>query len=101
LWVVVAVICCVDQCFGGTYCLQTAAICSCWFLALGFFYPEDGGDTFIRNIGSHKNYTAPHPRKRRSSRVKFVQLVKAGFNRIDISCFSAWCTHYFPIFMSL
>jgi hypothetical protein len=25
---------------------QTAATCSRWFLAFGFFYPEDGGDTF-------------------------------------------------------
>jgi hypothetical protein len=25
-------------------------------------YPEDGGDTFLRNIGSHKIYTVPHPR---------------------------------------
>jgi hypothetical protein len=22
-----------------------------WFLALGLFYPEDGGDTFLRNVG--------------------------------------------------
>jgi predicted RNA binding protein YcfA (HicA-like mRNA interferase family) len=28
------------------------------------FYPEDGGDTFLRNVGSHKNYPAPHPRRR-------------------------------------
>jgi hypothetical protein len=47
--------------------LQSAATCSRWFLARGFFYPEDGGDTFLRNIGSHKNYTVPHPRKRHSS----------------------------------
>jgi hypothetical protein len=40
---------------------------TCWFLALEFFYPEDGGDTFLRNIGSHKIYTAPHPRKQHSS----------------------------------
>jgi hypothetical protein len=26
--------------------MQTAATCSRWFLARGFFYPEDGGDTF-------------------------------------------------------
>jgi hypothetical protein len=26
-----------------------AATCSHWFLARGFFYPEDGGDTFLRN----------------------------------------------------
>jgi hypothetical protein len=24
----------------------------------GFHYPEDGGDTFFRNVGSHKIYTA-------------------------------------------
>jgi hypothetical protein len=29
-----------------------------WFEVHGFFYPEDGGDTFLRNIGSHKIYTA-------------------------------------------
>jgi hypothetical protein len=27
------------------------------------FYPEDGGDTFLRNVGSLENYTAPHPKK--------------------------------------
>jgi hypothetical protein len=31
------------------------------------FYPEDGGDTFLRNVGSHKIYTARHPRRRHSS----------------------------------
>jgi hypothetical protein len=44
-----------------------AATCSSWFLTRGFFYPEDGGDTFLRNFGSHKSYTAPHPRRRHSS----------------------------------
>jgi hypothetical protein len=33
----------------------------------GFFYPEDGGDTFLRNVGWRKIYTAPHPRRRHSS----------------------------------
>jgi hypothetical protein len=32
---------CVNRRFGET---QTAATCSRWFLARGFFYPEDGGD---------------------------------------------------------
>jgi hypothetical protein len=32
----------------------------------GFFYPEDGGDTFFRNVGSYKTYAAPHPRGRHS-----------------------------------
>jgi hypothetical protein len=40
-----------------------AATCPHWFLARGFFYPEDGGDTFLRNVGSHKIYTEPHPRR--------------------------------------
>jgi hypothetical protein len=37
-----------------------AATCWRWFLARGFFYPEDRGDTFLQNVGSHKIYTAPH-----------------------------------------
>jgi hypothetical protein len=45
----------------------TAATWSCWFLARGFFCLEDGGDTFLRNVGSHEIYTAPHPRRRNSS----------------------------------
>jgi hypothetical protein len=30
-------------------------------------YPEDGEDTFLRNVGSHKIYTAPYPRRWHSS----------------------------------
>jgi hypothetical protein len=30
---------------------QTAATCSRWFTARGFFYPEDGGVMFLRNVG--------------------------------------------------
>jgi hypothetical protein len=40
---------------------NTAATCSRWFLVCGFFHPEDGGDTFLWNVGSHKTYTAPYP----------------------------------------
>jgi hypothetical protein len=36
---------CVNRRFGGTY----------------------GSDTFLRNVVSHKIYTAPHPRRRHSS----------------------------------
>jgi hypothetical protein len=46
---------------------QSAATCTRWFLAREFFYPEDGSDAFIRNVGSHKKYTGPHPRKRHST----------------------------------
>jgi hypothetical protein len=47
--------------------IETAATCPRWFVAREFFYPEDGGDKFLRNIGLHKIYTAPHPRRRHSS----------------------------------
>jgi hypothetical protein len=43
---------------------RSAVTCSRWFPAFEFFYPEDGGDTFFRNVGSH---TAPYPRRRHSS----------------------------------
>jgi hypothetical protein len=47
------------------------APCSRWFFAHGFFYPEDGGDTILRNVGSIDHvYTAPHPRRRHSSCLK-------------------------------
>jgi hypothetical protein len=29
-----------------------------WLLTHRFFYPEDGGDIFLRNVASHKNYGA-------------------------------------------
>jgi hypothetical protein len=45
---------------------QSAATCSRWVSARGFFYPEDGGYRFLRNCGYRKNYTAPHPRRRHS-----------------------------------
>jgi hypothetical protein len=30
---------------------QSAATYSRWFLARGFFYPENGSDMFLRNVG--------------------------------------------------
>jgi hypothetical protein len=36
-------------------------------IASVFIYPEDGGDMFLRNIGLHNIYKAPHPRRRHSS----------------------------------
>jgi hypothetical protein len=47
--------------------LWDAATCSRWFLSRGLFYPEDAVDMFLRNVGSHKIYTAQNPRKRHSS----------------------------------
>jgi hypothetical protein len=43
------------------YVDSQTATCSRWFFARGFFYPQDGDDTFHRNVGSDKNYTAPYP----------------------------------------
>jgi hypothetical protein len=39
-----------------------------WFAEL-FFDPEDGGDTFLRNVGYHStHYTASYPRRRYASK---------------------------------
>jgi hypothetical protein len=51
---------------------SASATCSRWFFPRGFFYPEDGGDTILRNVGSIDHiYTAPHPRRRHSSEYTF------------------------------
>jgi hypothetical protein len=74
-WDVAACSAGVIRCFGGKYRLHlqgrkiqergevAAATCSRWFLVRGYFYPEDGGDTFLRIVGLHNIYTAPHPRR--------------------------------------
>jgi hypothetical protein len=51
----------------------SSGYCSCSHLLTlvprsRIFYPADWGDTFLRNIGSHKIYTAPHLRRRHSSK---------------------------------
>jgi hypothetical protein len=57
-WDVASCSSCVNRRFGATR--------SRWFLVREFFYLEDGGDTFLRNVGLYKNYTAQHPRWRHS-----------------------------------
>jgi hypothetical protein len=49
--------------------------------------PEDGGDTFLRNVGSHKIYTAPHPKRRHSS----VTTVKTSNLTIPLLSFAGRC----------
>jgi hypothetical protein len=59
--------------FGGAYrlhllrsVLESLAIANVfWFIDC--FHPEDGGDTFLQNVGSYENHTATHPRRRHSS----------------------------------
>jgi hypothetical protein len=41
-----------------SFCLTP---CSRWFLARLIFDHEDGGDTFLRNVGSYTDYTALYP----------------------------------------
>jgi hypothetical protein len=51
--------------FGGTCHLSSFAYPAAthWFLALLIFDPEDGIDTFLRNVGSHTDYAALYPRR--------------------------------------
>jgi hypothetical protein len=83
-WDVALCISYVKRRFGGTYRLHlqgtkireretNAATCSHWFLPRGFFYPEDGDDTFLRNVGSHKIYTASHPRRWHFSNRSYIR----------------------------
>jgi hypothetical protein len=74
---------CVSRHFGGTCSLQPPT--QRWFLARGFFYPEDGGDTFLRNVCSHKIYTAPHLRRRHSSCLHLFCKGGAAYKSLEIS----------------
>jgi hypothetical protein len=45
-----------------TFRRNVSQIATCWFAEL-FFNPEDGGDTFLRNVGYNlTDYTASFPR---------------------------------------
>jgi hypothetical protein len=50
--------------FGGKYHIRLEAwlpATSCCPARL-IFDPQEGNDTFLRNVASHRNYTALHPR---------------------------------------
>jgi hypothetical protein len=68
----------VSRHFWGTYCLhlvgrkirERGTCVSRWLQTAHpreFYYREEGGHTFLRNVGSHKIYTAPYPRTQHSS----------------------------------
>jgi hypothetical protein len=78
----------------GSRWLQSAAKCSRWFLPRGLLYPEDGGDTFLRNIGSHKIYTEPHSIRRHSSK-SVPGCVESYY------CNGKWTLHWLDKFVSL
>jgi hypothetical protein len=66
-WDVVLCRYCVNRRFGGMYCLHLQGVQSPAPTGSSqIFYPEDGGDTFLQNVGSHKIYTASHPRRQHS-----------------------------------
>jgi hypothetical protein len=44
----------VTPCGSGQQFLVTPNV----FLACRLFHPDDGGETFLRNVGSHKSHTA-------------------------------------------
>jgi hypothetical protein len=78
----------VNRRFGGTYRLQLrgrkmserGTSLRRWLHSA--VYPEDEGDTFLRNVGSHKMFTAPYIRRRRSSEIKLLssrKLIEATF----------------------
>jgi hypothetical protein len=42
-----------EECIASIFRVENSAVtCSRWFLARGFFYLEDSGDTFLWNVGS-------------------------------------------------
>jgi hypothetical protein len=74
------------------------ALCiSCVDWRFKFFYPEYGGDTFLQNVGSHKIYMVPHPRRRHSSN-KFLFSIHANAENImnfqDSTIEALWMKHH-------
>jgi hypothetical protein len=88
----------VNRRFGGMYRLhlQSAATCTRWIHNRGFFYPEDGGDTYHRNVGSHKIYTAPYPRRQHSSLNYTVRKIIPSqfYNHVFVFTRTIWATFH-------
>jgi hypothetical protein len=70
-WDVVPCIFCLNRRFGGIYCLhlhgrkprELRTSVSRLVPRSRLFYHEDGGNTFLRNVGLHKIFTTSHPRR--------------------------------------
>jgi hypothetical protein len=67
-----------------------------WIFGRLIFDPEDGGDTFLRNIGSHTHYTALYPRRWQCSGIKlFCYFARYEENKgvLTVICFAASYSH--------
>jgi hypothetical protein len=51
-------------------------LCNCWYV---FFYPEDGGDTLLRNFGSHDLHGATSQKTAFFMKELIVKLMKFCF----------------------
>jgi hypothetical protein len=63
--------------------LRYVRVCSYFFTLVPLsqiFCPEDGGDTILRNVGSHRSCTAPQLRKRLSSYSPMFSLLLLWLN---------------------
>jgi hypothetical protein len=69
-----------------SFCLAT---CSHWFLARPIFDTEDGGDTFLRKVGSYMGYMALYQKMtifkttavRASNLTQFQRVVYTGYTQ--------------------
>jgi hypothetical protein len=63
-------------------------------LMLGWFFdPEDGGDTFLWNVGSHADYTSPYPKRRQHSIINLRLFSSRLYNAaciVDCKAYSGW-----------
>jgi hypothetical protein len=62
-----------------------------WFLGWLTFELEDSGDTFLRNVGSHTDYTALYPKKMAT----YLPLWEPQIRRIRASAFLIGLLHSF------
>jgi hypothetical protein len=66
--------------------------CSRWFLARLIFDPEDGDDTFFRNVGLYTGYTALYPRGCQISKLPLwePQILRTVICLLSIHNFRLW-----------
>jgi hypothetical protein len=65
-----------------------AATCWRWFIARRFFYPEDGGDTILQNVGSHKKLHGATSQKMTFFIVTAVKTANLTYIYVLFPCFT-------------